>query len=154
MTCHDVIVNRKLTLDEITFGLCKGFSMKSSEILVVDDISKADVIENLKVICERQEISGQFPMILSIYVHDKQLARYDETQTIGRFCEITNCTCLISDDSINPYSWIFVNNCREYKSVFLVASRLDEHDEYIISRLQDAVGQETMPGDLPTVTKS
>ena len=137
MIWQDVIVNRKLTSDEVTWGICQLFSLESSEVLVVDTIYKAKRIgKRMKVICESRSISGEFCMLISIYLRDPKLARYSVRRTIGRFCEILNCTCLISDKSNNPYSMLLVHSCKDYKKVFLDVERLDNHGEYVVSRCQ------------------
>ena len=136
MIWQDVIVNRKLTSDEVTWGICQLFSLESSEVLVVDDIYKAKISENVKVICESTSISGEFCMLISIYLRDPKLAHYSVRRTIGRCCKILNCTCLISDESNNPYSMLLVHSCKDYKKVFLDVERLDNHGAYVVSRCQ------------------
>jgi hypothetical protein len=134
----DVLVDRKLTSDEIVSVLRQVFGLSSSEVLVVDEMPEEPIGNNVGLICERREVNGEFCLILSLYVQDGKFSHCNEADTIGRFCEISHCRCLISDNSINPYSFFLVQSPKGLKNVFLDANRLEDNEEYTL---------ETLPGD-------
>lgn len=68
----------------------------------------------------------------SIYLDDSQLAQLDPKLIIKQFCCILHCKCLISDDSVNPFTMLLVQESKDIQPVALDPQRLDGNEEYII----------------------
>jgi hypothetical protein len=134
MIWQEFLVDRNLTENEIANAIAQLFSIALTDVLVVDDIVETDVSDRVRVLCERMSVEGDFSIRLSIYLRDSNLEQSDSTLKIGQFCELLNCQCLVSDESVNPYQWRLVQSSETWKLVYLDPKKLDENEEYIIQK--------------------
>jgi hypothetical protein len=134
MIWQEFLVDRNLTENEIANAIAQVFLIPLTDVLVVDDIVETDVSERIRVLCERMSVEGDFSIRLSIYLRDSNLEQSDSTLKIGQFCELLNCQCLVSDESVNPYQWRLVQSSETWKLVYLNPKKLDENEEYIIQK--------------------
>jgi hypothetical protein len=134
MIWQEFLVDRNLTENEIANAIAQLFSIPLTDVLVVDDIVETDVSDQVRVLCERMSVEGDFSIRLSIYLRDSNLDQSDSTLKIGQFCELLNCQCLVSDESVNPYQWRLVQSSENWKLVYLNPKKLDENEEYIIQK--------------------
>ena len=134
MIWQEFLVDRNLTENEIANAIAQVFSIPLTDVLVVDDIVETDVSDRVRVLCERMSVEGDFSIRLSIYLRDSNLEQSDSTLKIGQFCELLNCQCLVSDESVNPYQWRLVQSSENWKLVYLNPKLLDENEEYIIQK--------------------
>jgi hypothetical protein len=132
MIWQEFLVDRNLTENEIANAIAQLFSIALTDVLVVDDIVETDVSDRVRVLCERMSVEGDFSIRLSIYLRDSNLEQSDSTLKIGQFCELLNCQCLVSDESVNPYQWRLVQSSENWKLVYLDPKKLDDNEEYII----------------------
>lgn len=132
MIWQEFLVDRNLTKNEIANAIAHLFLIPLTDVLVVDDIVETDVSDRVRVLCERMSVEGDFSIRLSIYLRDSNLEQSDSTLKIGQFCELLNCQCLVSDESVNPYQWRLVQSSETWKLVYLDPKLLDENEEYII----------------------
>jgi hypothetical protein len=134
MIWQEFLVDRNLTEDEIASAIAQIFLIPLTDVLVVDDIVETDVSDQVRVLCERMSVEGDFSIRLSIYLHDSNLEESNSTLKIGQFCELLNCQCLLPDESVNPYQWRLVESSESWKLVYLNSELLDENEEYIIQK--------------------
>jgi hypothetical protein len=134
MIWQEFLVDRNLTGNEIANAIAHLFLIPLTDVLVVDDIVETDVSDRVRVLCERMSVEGDFSIRLSIYLRDSNLEQSDSTLKIGQFCELLNCQCLVSDESVNPYQWRLVQSSENWKLVYLNPKKLDENEEYIIQK--------------------
>jgi len=73
MLWEEVLVDRELTDDEVVTTIAAVFSVSPDAVLLVDDITEANVSEALRVVCECIPVRGDFSIRLSIYLHDPVL---------------------------------------------------------------------------------
>lgn len=134
MCCGDVLIDRVLSDGEVASSLNQLFSASQGEVLVVDDIASPNLklTPLVKVICEKRQVKGSFPTALSFYIHDEKIRRLDEQQVIKQLCVLLNCSCLISDNSNNPYSWLLAQATGSTQHVSLDPVMLDDEEAYII----------------------
>lgn len=71
-------------------------------------------------------------MKLFIYVRDSKLAQLNPELIIKQFCCILHCKCLISDDSVNPFTMLLVQESEDIQPVSLDPERLEGNEEYIM----------------------
>lgn len=127
----EILINRHLNLTEIKAKICEIYSIDPSEVLIVDDIAKADTPKIFPVLCHVQELDGDFKQMISIYP-DRSLSPLWTHEVSGSFCEFFKCECLVSDDDeIDPYSMILIKGVNNYQKVYLSPDYLDE-DKYVI----------------------
>lgn len=134
MIWQEFLVDRNLTENEIANAIAKLFLVPLTDVLVIDDIAETDVSERVRVLCERMSVEGDFSMRLSIYLRDSNLEQIDSTLKISQFCELLNCKCLVTNESVNPYQWWLVQGSQSWKLVYLDPKRLDENEEYILQK--------------------
>ncbi|HEX8597162.1 MAG TPA: hypothetical protein VF952_01435 [Chloroflexia bacterium] len=133
MILDDVLVDRNLSDDEVMTALSEVLLVTASNVLVLDDIMERKADEHVKVLCVRTRVKGDFPIMLSIYLRDPALEHVDREVVLSKFCSILGCTCLISDDSSNPYSGLLIVGSEPPRPVFLDADRLDaDEEEYVL----------------------
>lgn len=114
MIWNDFLVDRNLSKDELGATISQVFSVSPIDVLVVNDITETEVSEHIRVLCECLPAQGDFSMKLFIYVRDSKLAQLNPELSIKQFCCILHCKCLISDDSINPFTMLLVQEWKIY----------------------------------------
>jgi hypothetical protein len=132
MIWQELVTDRNLTEHEIKHAISKAFNISPKSIFVVDDITEFDVDEQVRVVCERIEMSGDFPMRISIYLRDEQLVPSNSQTMLGDLCDLMKCQCLVSDESPNPYQWLLIQNSKNWRSVYIDPVKLDENEEFSI----------------------
>ena len=131
MIWNDLLVDRNLSKDEIGATISQVFSVSPTDVLVVDDIAETEVSEHTRVLCECLPAQGDFSIKLFIYVRDSQLAQLNPKLIIKQFCCILHCKCLISDDSVNPFTMLLVQESEDIQLVALEPER-ERNEEYIM----------------------
>lgn len=132
MIWNEFLVDRNLSKDELRATISQLFSVAPIDVLVVNDIAEAKVGKNIHIICERLPVRGDFLIRLSVYIHDSQLAQLEPELIIKQFCCILHCKCLISDDSVNPFTMLLVQESKDIQLVSLDPQRLEVNEEYIM----------------------
>jgi hypothetical protein len=120
--------------EEVAATLAALFAVGREDVLIVESVMRLDEPLEVKVLCERFAVGGDFAMQLSIYVRDPRLEHPETLPLVAEFCRRLHCSCLVQDDSPNPYSAVLVSPTGERQAVFLNAERLDEQEEYVIDR--------------------
>ncbi|OCQ99773.1 hypothetical protein BCD67_15330 [Oscillatoriales cyanobacterium USR001] len=134
MLWQEILIDRPLTSEAITIALSELFSLPANAIAVVEDIATSESNEHTQIICERQPIKGEFVEKLSVYLLNAKLADNIDLKDIEKLCRLLHCKCLISDDSLNPFSMILVEDLGKNQIIFLDIERLENDEEYIIDR--------------------
>lgn len=135
MTSHDLedfLIDRNLSEDELKATISQLFSVSPIDVLVINDIAEAKADKNIRIICERLPVKGDFLTRVCIYLNDSKLAKPISESTIKEFCTILHCNCLISDDSVNPYSMLLVQESEDIQLISLDPERLNRDEEYIM----------------------
>lgn len=132
MFWNDLLVDRNLSNYELVTAISQIFNVLSAEVLVVDDIAEAEVSEDVRLLCERTPVQGDFSMKVFIYLYDSELKQLDSVSTVKQLCTMLHCKCLMSDDSINPYSMLLLQESENTQTAFLDPEKLDEYEEYIM----------------------
>ncbi|NES18239.1 MAG: hypothetical protein F6K41_04740 [Symploca sp. SIO3E6] len=132
MMIWEMLIDRHLTANEVVTTVSKLLLIPVADILVIDDITSVRVDLKTKVVCENTAIGGDFPMMLSIYLRDPNLGELDIKASTGQFSGMLRCKCLISDESVNPYSWLLIQGTTDCQIVYLDPDKLDENEEYVV----------------------
>jgi hypothetical protein len=131
---EDLLIDRELTAEEQAATLADLFGVGRADVLVFESGATPEGASAARVLCERGAVGGDFPARLSVYVDDDVPKDAESRPLVEQFCRRLNCSCLISDDSPNPYSMLLVRPDGATQRVYLDTERLDEHDEYVIDR--------------------
>ena len=138
MIWEEILVDRIIPDGDVSRILADLFSISQREILIADQVPATAVKPGIRLLCERAQIPGDFPLKLTFYLRDPELRPLQGRSILGKFCERLRCSCLTSDQSPNPYSMVLVEGVSKSKGVFLDTERLDQDPPaYKISRLQD-----------------
>lgn len=130
MIYYDILISRKLKFNKIAEGISQMFSLNSSEIIVVNQIPEHKMADRILILCQVQNIEGDFLQLISIY--GKNLPAINIYQLASYFSNKYKCECLIPDDSLNPFSMTLIKGIDNYQTVYLSPTFLEE-DKYIIS---------------------
>ncbi|HLO47220.1 MAG TPA: hypothetical protein VK211_02200 [Kamptonema sp.] len=134
MLWQEILIDRPLTSEAITFAISELFSLPANAIAIVEDIATSDSDEHTQIICEKQQIKGEFVEKISLYLLSANLADKMDLKDIEKLCRSLHCKCLISDDSLNPFAMILVEESGKNQIIFLDVERLENDEEYIIDR--------------------
>lgn len=134
---YDILTNRKLETHEIQNGISQALSLKSSEVLVADNIPIDPISTSMRILCHAQNTEGEFKQMISIYVKDELISNSLESKesletSLIAFCVACKCSCLVSDHSDNPYSMTLVNESGCCKQVYLSPVLLEEY-KYVLA---------------------
>ncbi|HEX8556833.1 MAG TPA: hypothetical protein VF668_01960 [Pyrinomonadaceae bacterium] len=140
MLWEELLIDREPADDALASALAELFGVGRGDVLVVRDVAAREVPAGVRVLGERGAAGGDFPARLSIYVLDAGLEATDRAAFVGRFCRRLGCSCLVSDDSPNPYSMTRVGPEGARARVYLDVERLDERDEYVVTRPAEEEG--------------
>jgi hypothetical protein len=106
--------------------------MEVADVLVVDERPETPIRDSIRILCQVQDVDGDFKQIISLYLKDATLSSLLTDETLGKFCNELDCDCLISDDSDNPYSMRLIQGKNDFKTVYLSPEFLEE-DQYVLS---------------------
>jgi hypothetical protein len=96
------LVARAVTNDAIASTFAEIFDIERASILVIESPAEIETIclENIKLICKRSPVQGDFQISVSIYPQDDELEQIikkidGEIEVMKRFADILECNCLI-----------------------------------------------------------
>ena len=104
MIWNDFLVDRNLSKDELGATISQVFSVSPIDVLVINDIAEAKVDKNIRIICERLPVRGDFLMRLCIYLNDSQFKQLEPKLIIRTLAEI------IELDRVRSYR-VLQSNC-------------------------------------------
>jgi len=134
MLWQEILIDRPLTSEAIAIALSELFNLPANVIAVVENIATSESDEHTQIICEKQQIKGEFIEKLSLYLLKANLADNIDLQDLEKLCQLLHCNCLISDNSLNPFSMILVEASGKNQIIFLDIERLENDEEYTIDR--------------------
>jgi hypothetical protein len=132
MSSRDMIVDRKLTPDEICEGISKALEISLSGVIAVDDIYRGSVPNSTRVLCHFQDVGGDFSQIISVYIRDSSVPDLSDEE-VGIFSDICDCRCLVDSLDENPLAMTLVEGTKKTESVYLSSDVIDE-DKYVIDK--------------------
>ncbi len=137
----DLMLDHMIDNDGLVDGFVRVFACSPADVGVVDAISLSTPA--LPIVVERRDLGGDFPLGVSVHL-DEELQRrvtdpIDEQNTIARLCALWHCSCLFSDDLVNPYSWLLMNPTGVLEAVTVDPERLDCDDQFVVVRVDRVV---------------
>lgn len=126
----DVIVDRVLSRATLPHTLATITRFDPDVILITSDIAAEEVSATIALVCETSFVAGDFEQRLTLYFRQPAPEGLDSVQIAERIAALEQCACLVSDDSANPYQWLYINKFGEQMVVHLDATLLDEHETY------------------------
>jgi hypothetical protein len=129
----EAIVDRELADREIVDAVTALLSVAASEVVVVADVVSARVGKEVRVLCERQPLGGEFPLHLTLHLRDESLRAHHERQFFQGLSATLGCACLVSDGSPSPHSMLLLRSPGRVSQVWLDPDLLDE-DQVVVLR--------------------
>ena len=146
MIWQDILITRDVSERDVATALATVFGIRQEQVLVITDLVTftGEVTDDFLILCERRPTTGDFVLYLSIYLRDDPLERFvelnDDGTLIGRLCQIWSCSALMSDDSIDPYSWLLVRGPDDIQPVQIDSEILDDDDAWVLASVPEAAG--------------
>jgi len=133
MVWQDIIINRKLTKEEIIKSLSSAFNINYDEIYIVktiEDLSHT-IDEKYKIVTKVSIINLDYKMILTIFIRDESLFPDDDIEIAGKISDKLKCKILLSDDDINPNTMVEVQGSDNYKKVTINYEAYEKAEDYL-----------------------
>lgn len=126
MTGSDIFVSRMLTKREIASALEAVLGIRQMAIMIVKDISEIEGISSkIEIICQTFLCKNDsFPLRIDTYIRNENI-HYDELLFIKDFAQILKVNVLISDESINPFTYHLIHFDGEIENVSLSSTMVD-----------------------------
>jgi hypothetical protein len=139
MLCEDLLLDRDVSTKALRRALAAMLSIPELSVQIVADVANATVADHgaTRVLVERTSREGEFPLQLSLYLRDAALADSLATPAerlarVQRLSQLLGCSVLLSDDSLNPFSWLRIAPSGVVDAVALDPDRLDS-DEFVVT---------------------
>jgi hypothetical protein len=122
----EAFVDRDLADEEIVDSISALLPVAASEVLVVPDVVSARVGREIRLLCERQQMRGEFPLHLTLHLRDELLRGHHERGFFQGLSGTLGCACLVSDGSPSPHSMLLLRSPGRVSRVWLDPDLLDE----------------------------
>lgn len=152
MIWQDILITRDVPEQEIAAALASVFNFPQHQVLVVADLGTyaGELTDDIGIRCERRPVGGDFVLSLSIYLRDADfeqfVAAHDDVDLVGRMCRMWDCAALVSDDSIDPYSWLLVRGPDDIQPVQIDSEILDDDDAWVLASVPEPAGAHPSTG--------
>jgi hypothetical protein len=128
----DVLLDREVGKEAARLALCSLFSLRPEETAIVESSEElATRTRDALCLCLLVRLAGgDFPTLLRV---DANLpSGLPRIPTAARLCRLLGCRCLVSDGSVNPFTFLLVDAGGECRRVAVDVDRMDR-DEYVIA---------------------
>jgi hypothetical protein len=127
---RDVLLDRQVSKDVIHSGLCRLFSLRPEQVTVLEGGEREGDRDNAElVLCEVYRLGGDFPTLLSLW--EGLSAPLPPIPTAARLCQLLGCRCLVDDGTVDPFTFLLVEQGGQARPVGVDTERCDR-DEYVI----------------------
>lgn len=116
---------------DLTTFTSEYFAVKKEDVKLCHSLEEIDEHEICVIRILRD---GDFPFTLQFYMH-KDLAKFHEEELARFVCEKFSLCCLVTDDTINPYAWLKIDENKIYTTVMVSAQALDQQGIFIVDKV-------------------
>jgi hypothetical protein len=128
----DVLLDREVGKDEVLSGLCSLFGLEPGQAIAVEaDEEPGEQGTPELVFCCVHRLGGDFPILLSL--SEGLSAALPRIAVASSLCRLLGCRCLVDDGSVNPYTFLLVDQGGQARQVAVDVVRWDSN-EYVIDR--------------------
>ncbi len=132
----DILIDKVLSPLHVQVTLSRLLGISETDIKIVSDISGADSVDNIQLLCELSSTKGEFAQLLSLFPKQLSLEKFDGVSLMKQFCRELTCQVLIPDTSLNPFSYVLINKMGEVFLVHLNPER-ENDNQYVILEIVD-----------------
>ena len=113
---------------ELRGALARAFRTTTSNVEIVTDMATPS---DAPVVCQIQDLGGQFPLMASVYL--KPMVQVEDREAVFRvLSELTQTRLLVAADSPDPYVMSLVDG-NQVNSVSVDVGALDDREEYVLA---------------------
>jgi len=129
----DILVERRLTKEELTAALSALLSLSPDRIVPYKDWQDLpEKPDQTKVYCRFwHPQGGEFHTVINLA--DSLLHGLTRNPTASRFAELLGCRLLVCDNSVKPYSFLLYGSKGDFEHVSVDPEAMDR-DEFVINR--------------------
>ena len=91
-------------------ALAGAFSVRRAAVRAVTDLGDARDLQGVVLLCTSHTTGGDFPLHVTVYPQDPAGAFPTELEAARALARTLGCRCLITDDAINPFTWVLVDS--------------------------------------------
>jgi hypothetical protein len=130
----DIMLSTAFSLELLKATLLKilGFEQNLESIIVSYYVPDSKLPSSCQLLVVASEVKGQMCQLLELYFQHGYDADVDMMHLVAKLCSELECSSLISDDDVNPYSRIEIRADGQAQKVLLDISALDDNGEYVI----------------------
>jgi hypothetical protein len=132
---YDIHIARHLSREQALDCIAHVFGVARDEVIILQDYEQIIPLPPGRIVCGTRQRTGEFPTTLEIFVGEQVEQALPEHEVASRIARFLPADCLISDDSLNPFSWTLVSADGKVQQVFVDTDALDR-DELRINRRQ------------------
>src|SRR5919199_871420 len=115
MFWQDVLLGCRVSDAALRNALAAVLGIPTPSVRIVDMVSDSSILDDgeTHLVVERAPLRGEFPLHVSLYVNEPLVEeRLQQPSTnlerLARLCELLGCAALVSDDALDPASWLRV----------------------------------------------
>lgn len=149
MVWTDLEMERVVSDEQLQHAFSAVFGVSPTEVAVTEDLFTVsdsvreailadDHLGEAPIYLERSRTPGDFPFHVMVVLRKAELEAmvkgWDrEVAMIQRLADELGVRMLISDDDVNPYTWILVTPHAAMTPVRVDADQLDDHDALVLA---------------------
>lgn len=140
---QDNLLDQPVTDDALVHAFATAFLVPSEAVLVITDITDplVAVADQHLILIERRPIRGDFALQISVFLRDPEVERRggewpEDIKMVARLADLLACDIIMSDDSLDPSSWLLVRPTGRVDAVTLDLDD-EEDDEYRLAAVHD-----------------
>ena len=135
MNWQNIVVDQSILEPRLNILLADIFSVSPENVCIIERVEDFPPAGTKIIVCLISQLPPDFLMQLSIYVFfDKNTERkeFSSLSVAKSLCASGSVTCLISDDSENPYQFTMISGDRNTRKITVDPVALDEEGRYIV----------------------
>ena len=135
MNWQDLVLDQSVTDGALATLVAMAFGMSTQEVSIVNSVEDFPPRGDKSIVCVKSSLAPDFLMQLSIYLffkNDLGGTAFPLLEIVKSLCINGNLTCLVPDDSMNPYQFTKVLRDGSTSKVAVDPIALDEEGRYVI----------------------
>jgi hypothetical protein len=104
---YEIHLERLPERAEMAALLAKVFEVAADDVAVVEEHAHLPLTPR-RLSCIYRERTGDFPLSLELIPDAGLVERTTEAMVARMLVEALDCRCIISDDSMNPFTWLMM----------------------------------------------
>ena len=104
---YEIHLDRRVERRRVAPLLARVFGVRADDVAVADDADQLPLAPP-RLACVYRERRGDFPLSLELIPDATLVAESTEVEVARRLAGALDCRCIISDDSLNPFTSVMI----------------------------------------------